>query len=509
MDDLRSLLLRSGTAYADRTAIWVDESAVTYRDLIACGQGIAGVLGDKRRTAVLADRRYWSYAGIVGAVLAGHAYVPLNPRHPLERLHTLLLSADVGAIILEADSLAQYRSLLEVAPGATIIVPDARQLPDWIVTLRHHNFLSAPDLIHQRRAPTITAEDGAYLLFTSGSTGTPKGVMVSQRNVMAYIQTMIRHCEMRPEDRASQLFDLTFDLSVHDLFVTWGSGAALYCPGETSRKVPRQFARRHALTCWFSTPSTVAFMSRLRMLDANAFPSLRLSLFCGEALPRRLAETWMQAAPQSVVENLYGPTEATIAITSYRVDCLTDDIVPIGQALPGQHAEVFSEDGMPAPVGASGELWVSGSQVTKGYWQRPDLTGERFVWLGTQCWYRTGDRAVRQADGLRFLGRLDRQVKISGHRVELQEVEAALRQAAACDSVAALAWPMDADGLAHGIVAMVASESRPDGAIQATCRDILPPYMLPTRLLRVADWPLNTNGKTDYLALKRMHLDGV
>jgi amino acid adenylation domain-containing protein len=509
MDNLRSLLLHSAAVHANRTALWVDENAVTYRDLIACGEDIAGALpDDKRRTAVVADRRFWAYAGIVGAVLAGHAYVPLNPRHPLERLQTVLRSANVGAIVLDEANLAKYRPLLEMAPAATIIVPDAEQLPDWIVLLPHHNFLSASDLSVKRAAPTISGEDGAYLLFTSGSTGTPKGVMVSQQNVMAYLQTMIAHCDMRPEDRTSQLFDLTFDLSVHDLFVTWGSGAALYCPSETGRKAPRQFIRRHGLSCWFSTPATVAFMSRLRMLMGNDFPSLRLSLFCGEALPRRLVEAWKTAAPRSIIENLYGPTEATIAITAYRVDRLEDDIVPIGQALPGQQAEVFC-DGMPMPLGASGELWVSGSQVTKGYWQRPDLTAERFVSYGSRYWYRTGDRAIRQADGLRFLGRLDRQVKVLGHRIELQEVEAALRQAAACDSVAALAWPVDADGLAQGIVALVASESRPDADIVAACRAILAPYMLPTRLIRVAEWPLNTNGKTDYLALTQTYLRGA
>jgi amino acid adenylation domain-containing protein len=511
-NDLRALVLSSGQQHADRPALWVDDCLYSYGELIRHGAGLAHVIAStKRRTAIFADRHFWSYAGIIGAVLAGHAYVPVNPRHPMDRLETMLRSADVGALILDHLALVQYRPLIEALPPCRIVVPDAEQLPDWVVG-SPHRFIVAADLRYDLPTPVITADDGAYLLFTSGSTGTPKGVMVKQANVIAYLRTMIARYAMTPEDRVTQLFDLTFDLSVHDMFVTWGAGGTLYCPSDNVRKYnPRMFAQRHALTGWFSTPSTIALMSRLHMLSADCLPSLRVSLFCGEALPTRLAAEWVRAAPQSLVENIYGPTEATIAITAYRLPVnLTDlpEIVPIGQPLPGQLAAVFDEQGRSMPNGEAGELWLSGSQVTDGYWQQPDLTKERFVWYNQHRWYRTGDRAICDAAGLRFLGRLDRQVKISGYRVELAEIEAALRQAAACDSVAALAWPVDANGLAHGVVALIAAESRPDTAILAACCRTLAPYMVPSRLVRLTEWPLNTNGKTDYRALHNL-LDGA
>jgi len=241
----------------------------------------------------------------------------------------------------------------------------------------------------------------------------------------------------------------------------------------------------------------VAFLARLRMLRPGSLASLRWSLFCGEALPRRIVEAWAAAAPNSRIENLYGPTEATIAITAFR---LPDDlralpeVVPIGLPLDGQRAAVMGDD-------SEGELWLSGTQVADGYWRQPGLTDERFVTKGNRRWYRTGDRAVFGTHGWEYRGRLDRQVKVSGHRVELLEVETALRAAAECDSVAALPWPVDSDGLAHGIVAVVAAESRPDQWIEAVCRRTLAPYMMPSRVLRVSEWPLNSNGKTDYRAL--------
>ncbi|WP_431272461.1 AMP-binding protein [Dankookia sp. P2] len=358
-------------------------------------------------------------------------------------------------------------------------------------------------------------DDGAYLLFTSGSTGAPKGVPLRHANVMAYLRATTARYQPTPDDRFTQLFDLTFDLSVHDMFLCWGAGAALYCPSDAARMAPQEFVRRHDLTFWFSVPSTATYMQRLRILRPGLFPSLRWSLFCGEALPRRIAEAWAAAAPNSTVENLYGPTEATIAITAYRLPADPDaaaqlpDIVPIGRPFPGQAAIVIDAEGTPAPMGEAGKLCLGGSQVAEGYWRRPDLTAERFLPpQGTDPgmgWYRTGDRVRETAEhGLVFLGRMDRQVKINGHRVELQEVEAALGRAAASDCVAALAWPLDAGGLARGIVAFVGRDDMPAEAILEACRRMLPPYMVPSQIRPLSDWPVNDHGKADYKRLRQL-----
>jgi len=507
-DTLRALIVASVNTHADRVALWVDGDAYTYRYLYHQAYKISRTLDGlrPRRTAVLADRSFWSYAGILGAVLAGHAYVPLNPRHPIQRLADVLRRADVSAVIMNQASLVEYQALLDGSPRCQVVVSDC--LPNVSLQDALKGLDDARSSVHPN--------DGAYLLFTSGSTGEPKGVMVSHGNVMTYLRTVIERYELRPEDRATQLFDLTFDLSVHDCFATWGSGGALYAPSETMRKAPRQFVKQHALTCWFSTPSTVDFMTRLRLLQPDDFPGLRLSLFCGELLPRRLVEVWRRAAPNSVIENLYGPTEATIAITAYRIPTtLTDlpDVIPIGTALAGQEATVMDTDLQPVAAGEIGELCLAGDQVTAGYWRRDDLTDERFVTARNKRWYRTGDRAMYDGYDLRFLGRIDRQVKISGHRVELLEVENVLREAAGCESVAAVAWPLDSNGLAHGIVAMVAPESHASADILVSCRQRLPPYMVPSRVVRL-NWPLNTNGKTDYSALMfnlagGNHSDGI
>ena len=168
-----------------------------------------------------------------------------------------------------------------------VLLPDSVVLPDWVTAMSRHRFLCSADLARADIGGLNlgNAEDGAYLLFTSGSTGAPKGVLVRNRNAMPYLRSVAARYAPAPEDRCTQLFDLTFDLSVHDMFLCWGAGAALFRIPDNVRFVPRDFVRRHALTTWFSVPSTAAMMLGLRALRPGDFPSLRLGLFCGEALP--------------------------------------------------------------------------------------------------------------------------------------------------------------------------------------------------------------------------------
>ena len=281
--NLRDILLSSASLHPERAALWVDQCSISYRELIDHGRGIANAIApEPRRTAVFANRHYWAYAGIVGAILAGHAYVPLNPTHPPERLLTMLRVAAVGTLIIDRAALDTCRTMIEQLEALTIVVPDAADLPDWTVGSRHRFRFGAGR--GQLWTAPLTPQSGAYLLFTSGSTGEPKGVMVNHGNVTSYVRTMIERYGLTEQDRASQLFELTFDLSVHDMFVCWGSGGTLYCPSDGSRRVPKRFVREHDLTCWFSTPAAISLLSRMRLLHPGDFPSLRWSLFCGEGV---------------------------------------------------------------------------------------------------------------------------------------------------------------------------------------------------------------------------------
>ena len=222
------------------------------------------------------------------------------------------------------------------------------------------------------------------------------------------------------------------------------------------------------------------------------------------------------AAPNAQVWNLYGPTEATIAITAQRLDAAAQNMpatVPLGLAYAGCAAVVVGDAGQPVPPGGEGELWLAGPQITDGYINNPAEQAAKFLHTTVSghphtLWYRSGD-LVRNDPiwGLVCQGRLDDQVKISGYRVELLEVEEALRRAAGTSEVAAVPWPLNEGGLAEGLIGFVCAAAIDARAITAAARELLPPYMVPKRVIAVDALPLNANGKIDRKALRQKYLD--
>jgi amino acid adenylation domain-containing protein len=429
----------------------------------------------------------------------------------------MLILSGCNVVVVGRECLSQLpRLLAKVDRPLTVILPDAAA-DDLAVACPGHRFVSSAE-VQQAKDPWVqpeaSPEDTAYLLFTSGSTGEPKGVPISHSNALSYVRYIADRYEVNENDRFSQEFDQTFDLSVHDMFICWERGASLYCVPDRSVMAPAKFIRDHRLTMWFSVPSVIGLLGRMRLLPPGCFPSLRFSLFCGEPLSAGYAQLWQEAAPNSIVENLYGPTETTIAITHYRWDanqspkeCL-NGIVPIGWIFPGRRFRIVDEQGEAVPIGASGELCLSGSQITRGYWNNPLKTEQQFVRLpgeGDALWYRTGDLVKQDSrDCLYYLGRIDHQVKIRGYRVELQEIEAVLRKACGSEQVIAIGWPVE-NGGADGVVAFVSGvQSLDQDRVIASCREILPEYMIPSNIYRLDEMPLNANGKIDRRGLANL-----
>jgi amino acid adenylation domain-containing protein len=358
----------------------------------------------------------------------------------------------------------------------------------------------------------LLPSDIAYLLFTSGSTGRPKGVPVTHGNATAFIDFAAERYGITAEDRFSQTFDQTFDLSIFDLFLAWERGAAVYALQPLDLIAPARFISKNKLTVWFSVPSIPALMRKKNTLKSGLLPSLRVSLFCGEPLPAETASAWQAAAPNSVVENLYGPTELTIACLYHRWNSASspgqcvNGIVPIGRPFDGLGVAVLDEELRPVAEDQPGELAVCGPQTTPGYWRDPAKTAERFVELSGQPFpaerfYRTGDRVRRLAEGdYVYLGRTDHQIKVLGFRVELGEIEACLLAEPNIVEAVALGWPV-VDGSAEGIVAFVSGSGIDLEWTMQEVRRRLPTYMIPKELHVVDSMPLNSNGKIDRKAL--------
>lgn len=514
--------LRSVERFPRRPAVEVDGKCVTFEQLYEHASSLAATLVHRSQSpgpplaAVFAHRSITAFVGVLGALLAGKGYVPLNRTFPASRTRAMLDRSGAEALVVDAESAAQLDDVLAgIDRSLLIVLADLDHGEVFATRWPRHQVLTSGDLLGADRwePPAGGTEDAAYLLFTSGSTGTPKGVMVTHQNVTHFVDTAVERYGISEEDRFSQNFDFTFDLSVFDMFIAWERGACVCCPTGKALTVPSQFIADARLTVWFSVPSVAVILKRLGLLKPARHPRLRWSLFCGEALTVEVAQAWAAAAPNSTVENLYGPTEATIACTVHRWDPQRSPsecelgIVPIGAPLKGMSSLVAGHDMRPVRDGDEGELLMAGPQVTPGYWRDPERTNASFVVPpGAQrVFYRTGDRVWRQRpDGpLLYRGRMDGQVQVHGHRVELGEVEAALRLASGVDAAIALGWPRTAGGAA-GVVGFLGDTTVDVDAVRRDLATRLPRYMVPHQLKLLPSLPRNANGKFDRGALQRL-----
>jgi amino acid adenylation domain-containing protein len=482
---------------------------VTYREMGATVGRLAARLsrnGRPRRVGILGTRSFEAYAGILAAGLAGAAYVPINLKWPESRIVALLEVLELDALVTDANGARLLTpAVLAVAPDL-VIVPDqaspVEARPDQTI-LRLSDIHEAPLL-----APVpVTAGELAYIIFTSGTTGMPKGVMISAGSLRNYLEESRPWTGLVPEDRLAETCDVTFDLTVHNLFLAAEAGASLHILSALEMMAPGRLIRARAITVWMSVPTLIAMMRSNGALKPGVFPSLRLSIFCGEPLPVAAAEAWAAAAPNGVVENIYGPTETTVICLRQR---LTDPpvatpgrgIVAIGTPYASMTVAILDADLRPLPDDQPGEIALSGPQLALGYLNATSEQSSRFREIDGIRWYLTGDLGMRDADGVfHHLGRTDNQVKVKGVRIELEEVEAHLRSAAGSEIVAVVAWPV-IDGAAQGLVGFCTSTRSAD-AITSAMFDTLPRYMVPSRIDILDTLPVNINGKIDRRTLAR------
>ncbi len=482
----------SAARHGDRTALEVGGERVTYRQLAGLATSLATHIRREagivpRRIGLLAERSLLSYAGYLAIQRLGASVLPLNPAFPPARTQYMLSASGTGLVLAGPEIVPP---LLE---GTRLLVVDPARL-------RWEPAAPLPPLPDDPEAE-------AYLLFTSGSTGTPKGVPIRQRTVSAFLEAVTDRYGMAPGARCSQFFDLTFDPSVFDLFAVWAAGATLVVPSRNDLLRPVRFVAGNALTHWFSVPSAISRAQAGGRLQPRSMPSLRHSLFCGEPLTAHQALAWQEAAPGSALTNLYGPTETTIACTDFPLPAdpsawpaTPNGVLPIGRPYPALEHAVLDDSGNPAP---EGELCFRGRQRFDGYLD-PAANHDRFHPAPAEgsaspvpraYWYRTGDRVTTRDGLLCFLGRTDQQVKINGYRVELGEVEAALRSLEGVTDAVVVTLPETADVLALYAVCLA-----PDGEparLRAELVRCLPGYLVPRRVFTVSRLPSNANGKVD------------
>lgn len=474
------------TAQAARTpdAVAVRQWAVrlSYRDLVDRAAGVAAALRERGvgrgdRVGVCGSRTPDLVVTVLGVLLAGAAYVPLEPGGPRERLREIARDAGVRVVVGDAAT-AEFGDEPGIEP------------------------VGLPGSARLEPCPARPG-DPAYVLFTSGSTGRPKGVLTTHRNVVEFVTGVTALTGADATVRSLGIASLGFDAATMDLFVPLLLGGSVQLLGADDRSDPVRLARflaAHEVTWGFITPTVLA------LLDPADAPTWRTVLCGGEAVPAELAARW---APGRRFLNGYGPTETTVLAVSGDLTAVDTDPVPIGRPLPNHRAYVVDDGLCPVPPGETGELLIGGPGLADGYLNRPGLTAERFVpdpfgeRPGDRL-YRTGDLVRQDPDGrIVYLGRVDRQVKVRGQRIELGEVEAVLAGHPAVERVAVEAVPGPAG---TELVAFLTPADAPDDeALRAYAGPRLTTAMLPARTVRLAALPVSlTTGKLDRPMLRAL-----
>ncbi|MBK8021005.1 MAG: amino acid adenylation domain-containing protein [Chloroflexi bacterium] len=514
---LHQALEESALRYPDHPAFRFQNQALTYADLARRAAQLARTLqeqgiGKHDRVGVFLDKSLETAISIYGIMMAGGAYIPLDPKSPVTRLVSIIEDCQLTGIIAQ-DSRAQ---VLDEAAGLTPILrfvvgtqattaSSVRSVSWQEVEAQPPGLLSPVRLMEQ---------DLAYIMYTSGSTGKPKGIMHTHSSGLSYARMSAATYDVNHDDRLSNHSPLHFDMSTFDYLTAVLCGATTTIIPEAYTLFPVNLAKlieADRLTIWYSVPFALIQLITRGVLEERDLSAIRWVLYGGEPFPLGHLRALMDRLPQARFSNVYGPAEVN-QCTYYHLPPPTAwpadwDNIPLGVIWDNADSLIVDTEDQPVPPGAVGELVVRTPTMMRGYWRRPDLNARAFyrreVFPDFEAvYYRTGDLVRENADGLlEFLGRKDHQVKIRGFRVELAEVDTALSSHEAIEHGAAFVIRREEGDVLAGAVMLKPNAQVSAETLIAYLRDRLPVYAVPAAIYFLEAMPRTGTGKIDRKAL--------
>ncbi|HEY6350740.1 MAG TPA: amino acid adenylation domain-containing protein, partial [Candidatus Angelobacter sp.] len=493
---------RSPTA----TAIMFEDQQLSYHDLNERANQLAHYLrelgvGPEIPVGLCVERSLEMAVGLLGILKSGGTYVPLDPDYPADRLAFMLKDARSPVLITQG-----YLGQRMTEAAAHIV-----NIDDWAEIAKSSR--TNPPVINN-------VENAAYVIYTSGSTGRPKGVVASHRGLANTLMHGLKAFAISSHDVMAALASFAFDISLLEMMTAWlGGGATLIVTRMDVRDVDLLLDRLKPVTVLHTVPSLMGQMIKVIKESApgKSPVNLRSLLIGGDQVSADLLAEMHELFPHCEVRVLYGPTEATIICANQEMAAGTRvHHSPIGRPITNMQLYLLDGTMRPVPIGVTGELYIAGAGLARGYLRRADLTTERFVpnpfaRRAGERLYRTGDLGRWREDGtIEFIGRADQQVKIRGHRIELGEIECALREhAQVSDAVVISRKDHTGQNYLAAYIVGAAKEEYPGAAkLRAHVQQRLPEYMVPSVFVEMKSLPLTPTGKLDRRALPAPEMTG-
>lgn len=497
--------------HKDKAALkFINGETRTYYEIDTLSNRIAAYLldvGIERNDviAILNNKSELSYAIMLACLKIGAVYTNLDPASPLERFNRMINLCNPKIIFY-------YKNSEKSTVVDEFIFNRVKGIE--YSSSRFSESISSSNNSFPGYNKSITGNTPAYIMFTSGSTGFPKGVVITHSNILNFIEwSKLTYCTTS-DDVFTNINPMHFDNSVFDFYSSLFTGASMIPAGEELTRTPRRLL--DALnplrpTIWFSVPSMLVYVLKMRALKETDLPSLRIVSFGGEGFPKnQLRPLWSQWGHRVSFINVYGPTECTCICSSYNVtdeDMKNDDLLPLGPIAPNFYSLILDIKGEKVANGKIGELCIGGPNVGLGYVNNKEKTNEvfienSFISSHIEKIYKSGDlvRFDKEKNLLYFIGRIDNQIKRMGYRIELEEIEAALNSLPYITESAVIYF--NTENFKEKIVACVCSEKPDEGNISTDLNRLIPAYMKPDIYVFYNHLPKNQNGKIDRLTLK-------